>query len=201
MTCKLFLNKKTKARSVRVGKMRGKGTWGLMLGGTFDPVMTVLQIVCMQAVFYVGMGATLFVVDAVTWQSRATTAQLFSATSLSSSPLSEHSWWATVLSYTINGVITSFAMVHVVGKARKAADFAFTAVIIHCVVSLAYDARLQAWASWEWWLSMLLVASATTLLSETLCMRHELTDIPVGLFSSSDLTLSRSLTRPFQTVV
>ena len=172
--------------------MKG-GTWGLMLGGAFDPVMTVYQIVCMQAAFYLGAVPILFVLDAVTLQPTvATLAQLFSPTSISSHALSMHSWWVTLLGYLLNVLPTSFAVARVVGKARRAADFSFTIFLLHAVASCIYDFRVQAFLSWGWWISMVVLASLTTFLSEALCMKSELTEIPLGLFSQHSSSASQT---------
>jgi hypothetical protein len=81
---------------------------------------------------------------------------------------------------------SAFLIFKVVQRARKCADFAATIMLIHLLICTAYDGIPN---SFSWWLFS---ASWTVLLavvSEYLCVRKEMMDIPLNTLSLEEMSV------------
>eukprot|EP00727_Mastigamoeba_balamuthi_P010082 m51a1_g5697 hypothetical protein (174) ;mRNA; r:1020891-1021500 len=161
-------------------------------GGSWDPVTIILQIVCLQSVFYVSLGSVAVSVDIVAttfgWPTPPRPASRGAPTVLEilfdprSCTFYYVSGWLCILSYHIAAILCSFAAVFVVEKARKCLDFAATVFILHGAACVLY-AGPRSLSSGAWWIAQVASLVALALLSEHLCRRRELREIPRG-FSS-----------------
>jgi len=167
------------------GRRRKKGATatatGSFLTSTWDPVLIVGQIVCMQALFYVSLGLLLLVLDAAA-HAPLTLAQLLDPAATQATTAGgeqKRLWWIPIVALFANALVLAGGMVFVVEKARKCLDFACTAYINHVFAAVCY-AGVASLASPVWWATLVGAAALSAVVAEFLCMRRELRDIPIG---------------------
>ncbi|KAL0035253.1 hypothetical protein WJX79_008720 [Trebouxia sp. C0005] len=117
----------------------------------YDPVYIIAQIASIQAIFYITLGA-LFWLLVGPYASGLTLSYLFSSV------------WLQVGGWMVE-------------RAKKCLDFSFTVHFIHIVASASYAGFPRRW---EWWGVTGASFLITALLSEAICTRRELRDIPLG---------------------
>lgn len=74
-------------------------------------------------------------------------------------------------------VVTAISIALIVERAKKCLDFSFTVHFIHVVACISYAGFPRRW---EWWGVTGGSFIITALLSEAICARRELRDIPLG---------------------
>ena len=70
----------------------------------------------------------------------------------------------------------SLLMAIIVEKSKKCLDFSFTLFVVHLIIVSAYDGFP---ATWDWWIVHILSMICMVLLSEFLCSRREMEEIPL----------------------
>jgi protein SYS1 len=82
------------------------------------------------------------------------------------------------VAFLVNAIVSAAAIRIVVARAKKCWDFGSTIYILHLLaVSLWQGFPLR----WFWWVLIISCASITVLLSEYLCVRFEMAEIPITL--------------------
>lgn len=136
----------------------------------YDPVYIIAQIVSIQAIFYITLGA-LFWLLVGPYAGGLALSYLFSSVWL------QVGGWMVLLSSLGTAVVTAVSIAFIVERAKKCLDFSFTVHFIHMVASAAYAGFPRRW---EWWGVTGGSFLITALLSEAICARRELRDIPLG---------------------
>ncbi|VAH61440.1 hypothetical protein VPH35_044582 [Triticum aestivum] len=146
----------------------------------WDPWLIVAQIVCLQCLYYLGLG--LFMALLVgTRVPRLTLLYLFDFATLT--PRTTTGWCA-IASFLLAAIAGAGFMFYVIERAKKCLDFAATLYIIHLFICIIYG----GWpASGTWWVVNIVGLAIMSLLGEYLCIRRELKDIPVRLRASKQL--------------
>jgi hypothetical protein len=82
-------------------------------------------------------------------------------------------------------LFSSFALWHVVKRAKLCLDFTFTVHFFHAVFCLMYNGYLAS--SFSWWVLHAVCLTLMCVGGEFLCMRTELKAIPVSMGPRADL--------------
>eukprot|EP01105_Mastigella_eilhardi_P024135 TRINITY_DN6231_c0_g1_i1.p1 TRINITY_DN6231_c0_g1~~TRINITY_DN6231_c0_g1_i1.p1 ORF type:complete len:160 (-),score=40.83 TRINITY_DN6231_c0_g1_i1:114-593(-) len=146
--------------------------------GRWDPVGIVAQMVCVQALFYLGATSALFVLDAVAVGEHVTARQLFSPHEAS---IAFARGWIVVGAFVINAAFSSVCLMVVVEKAKKCLDFAATEQLFHILACIAYSREIP-FRHPVWWILQVTCVLITYALGEYLCVRKELRELPRNLF-------------------
>lgn len=136
----------------------------------YDPVYIIAQIASVQAIFYITLGALLWVLVGP-YAGRLTLSYIFSSAWL------KVGGWMVVLSSLGTAVITAISIALIVERAKKCLDFSFTVYFVHVAACVCYAGVPR---HWQWWGMIAGSFVLTALLSETICARRELRDIPLG---------------------
>ncbi|KAM0859331.1 hypothetical protein ACQ4PT_047258 [Festuca glaucescens] len=140
----------------------------------WDPWLIVAQIVCLQCLYYLGLG-TFMALLVGTRVPRLTLLYLFDFAILT--PRTTTGWCA-IASFILAAIAGAGFMLYVIERAKKCLDFAATLYIIHLFICIIYG----GWpASVTWWVVNIVGLAIMSLLGEYLCIRRELQDIPVRI--------------------
>ena len=86
--------------------------------------------------------------------------------------------YVTVISFVAVAVASSPVLLVVVGRAKKCLDFCATMYLWHavavCIVSRSVPASVV------WWLAAAVCVALSTVVSEMVCLRQEMKEIPVS---------------------
>ena len=137
----------------------------------FQPVLIVLQIICMQCFFYLAMG-TLAALSHVIWDTPVALDHMFT-----DGYVNFHSWsgWSACLGNIATGVAGAYLLSIVVEKSKKCVDFTFTVYFFHIIACSIYQ---EFPLVWEWWLSIVVSSVIMATLGEYWCASIEMEDIP-----------------------
>eukprot|EP00890_Picochlorum_soloecismus_P005854 jgi/Picsp_1/626/NSC_00622-R1_coatomer subunit beta -1 len=152
----------------------------------FNPRTIVFQILSLQAIFYIILGVAQLVLVAP-YSGKLTPKSLFE--------------WKTTVgfdtfqgymvtgSYGLTSLLMSVAIWKIVKRMKKCADFCFTVYFVHfastCVLS-GFPLSIP------WWICLASSFAITALLSEWLCSREELAEIPLSSLLPTRSSSSRS---------
>eukprot|EP01063_Lacrimia_lanifica_P009902 TRINITY_DN16737_c0_g2_i1.p1 TRINITY_DN16737_c0_g2~~TRINITY_DN16737_c0_g2_i1.p1 ORF type:complete len:208 (+),score=55.45 TRINITY_DN16737_c0_g2_i1:59-682(+) len=139
----------------------------------FDPVLIVTQIVVLQAVFYLLVGGAFFLFEGSLLPTTPSLSIVFNADLLD---LHTVVGVVSVGVFTLAAVAMAWAFLAVVSRSKRCLDHAVTMYTVHtllCTAAYHFPTTL------DYWLLILTNASGLTLLSEYLCMKQELRDIPI----------------------
>lgn len=148
--------------------------FGFVASG-FDPALIVGQIVTMQALLYISLGAWLLLLNGLIGRP-ATAVGLEHVFSAGALELSYPGSSVSLAAFFFNAIAGGGFLMLVVERAKKCLDFAATAHILHLLGCAMYDGFPE---SWEWWVVTLASLIVMALLGEYLCMRREMRDIPL----------------------
>ena len=140
-------------------------------GRNFQPVLIILQIICMQCLFYLGWG-TFAAACHIILESPIALDHFFTDRYVNFS-----SWggWTECLINLCSGVIGAYLLSVVVEKSKKCVDFTFTVYFIHVITCSNFrDFPLM----WEWWISIIISSIVMASLGEYWCAQQEMEDIP-----------------------
>lgn len=140
----------------------------------WDPILIVAQIVTIQCLFYISYGLLLWILVGPYASGHLTLEHFFGA-----GWLGIHSFvaWMAILANICNALPASLSIVLVVERAKKCLDFSATLYILHLVGASICSGFPKSAA---WWVSNGVAFALTAVLSEWLCLRRELRDIPIG---------------------
>lgn len=140
----------------------------------WDPVLISAQILTIQCLFYLTLGLALWILVGP-YVSGHLVLEAFFGSSL----LGVHNFvgWMAILATILNSLPVSLTILFVVERAKKCLDFSATVYILHLITAWICVGFPRAVT---WWVTNGLAFVFTALLSEWLCLRRELRDIPIG---------------------
>lgn len=138
----------------------------------WDPWLIVLQIVCLQCLYYITLG--LFISILVGSRvSRMSLVYLFDFSTLSASTVTG---WCAITSILLSAAAGAVYLLYLIERAKKCLDFAATLYIIHLFICIIYG----GWpSSITWWVVNVTGLALMSLLGEWLCIRREMREIPI----------------------
>ncbi|KAK9834018.1 hypothetical protein WJX81_003396 [Elliptochloris bilobata] len=139
----------------------------------WDPLLILAQIVTLQCLFYLSLGALLFLFVGP-WVSRLALEHC-----LDDRYLNFHSFlgWMVTAANVANALVAAVCLVFVVGRAKKCLDFAATLYLLHLAAVSAMSAIPSSFA---WWAVNIWGMVLAAVLGEWLCLQRELQEIPIG---------------------
>ena len=137
----------------------------------FQPVLIILQIVCMQSLFYLGMG-TFAALCHVIWDTPVALDRFFTDRYVN---FNSWSGFSECSKNMITGVIGAHLLSIVVEKSKKCVDFTFTVYFFHVIFCCIYQ---EFPLVWEWWVSLVVSSVIMATLGEYWCASKEMEDIP-----------------------
>ena len=157
--------------------------------GVFDPILIIGQLVAVTCAFYFATGSVLGV---LMWciSQRPSLWLLLDSHALSLDLLRG---WMVLLAYVAGTLGAAAAIRLLVARSKKALDFSASLFIFHTIISWA---TYHFPDTWTWWILFLSLLVGLALLSEYLCMRAELQDIPRGSASPAAARSLRTLNSP-----
>lgn len=139
----------------------------------WDPLLIIAQIVSIQCLFYLGLGLWQTILFGPYIGSLNVT-HLFGWRHMS---FKTFLGWMTIAANIINAPLGAVYLLWIVERAKKCLDFASTCYFFHFVFCCAYTGFP---ASLEWWLTNLAGLAIMSLMGEWLCVRREMSDIPIS---------------------
>lgn len=141
----------------------------------WDPVLIISQIMCLQCAYYFSVSLLHCVICGVFFQRGSSLDYLFLD--------SRMNFWdpwgkCTFVVFLINPLFCSLATLMLIKRTKQCLDFVCTMHLIHLIVCSIYSRHFPS--SSAWWIANILSTILTTVMSEYLCMRFELKEIPVG---------------------
>lgn len=140
----------------------------------FDPILILAQIVLLQACFYTSYLLLLVFFNRATGTVDSVTDQVFDHTHIT---LKHFPGWVTTSALVLAAVgPTALAFVAIVGRAKRAADFACTLLISHVVATSIHSGFPN---SLVWWAVHIVATVGLAVVAEFVSLRLELRDIAV----------------------
>jgi hypothetical protein len=140
---------------------------------SFDPVLIVYQIVCIQAFYYLFMGTLLGIFHTI-FDIQVTLDHFFNAEFVT---FDTWSGWTIIFCTFLGALGGAYLLSIVVEKSKKCVDFTFTLYFMHILICGFYSGEFPL--QWEWWLIMVLSSVVMASLGEYICSKAELEDIPL----------------------
>lgn len=142
---------------------------------SFDPLLILSQIILLQSVFYISDLLFLLLFNYATGTSASLVSQMFDP---SYTTLRHFPGWITCLSLLLSACgPTAVAFVLLVGRAKRATDFALTLLISH-IVAVSVRSGIPTRAMW--WVLNAIAVGGLAIVAEMLSMRVEMREISVG---------------------
>ncbi|XRA98887.1 protein SYS1 [Pycnococcus provasolii] len=172
----------------------------------FDPSLILAQMMCMQSVLYLAMGALVFTLRIFAWpyiirvkhkhndagEHTGPPAACARALPMVLDPACTNATsaegWLIIGAWVVTAVILAFALVPIIERAKKCLDFVATAYGIHFVVASIYAHKLPNTVAFYCTQIFCIVLSAV--LGEWLCLSRELQEIPIAAPPSELLPLT-----------
>ncbi|KAA0186875.1 hypothetical protein HAZT_HAZT006779 [Hyalella azteca] len=139
----------------------------------WDPPLIIAQIITMQAVYYVGLGVWIALLDLFTGH-HVTLDSIFRYQELQ---IRESHGRAVMAAFILNSITSAVGLWKVVQRTKQCLDFSATAHFVHLIICWCYAGHLPALPSL--YLLHLLTLTLMCVLGEYLCLRTEMTTIPV----------------------
>lgn len=144
----------------------------------WDPWLIVAQIVALQCLYYLTLGAFLTILVG-TRVSRMSLVYFFDFATVSAST---GTGWCVIASIMLSAVAGAGYLLYLIERAKKCLDFSATVYIIHLFICIAYG----GWpSSITWWVVNGTGLAVMALLGEYLCIKRELREIPISRFRSN----------------
>ncbi|KAI8618327.1 integral membrane protein S linking to the trans Golgi network-domain-containing protein [Chytriomyces sp. MP71] len=140
----------------------------------FDPIYTVIQIVCYQSSGYLGLSLVVLMVESLTG-SDITLDHLLNWHDVR---LDTVLGWFISFAFLINAVLCSFPLLFIVQRTRQCLDFAATFYFFHLIFTSIYSGSVPT--SPIWWLLVGACIGISTAGGEYLCYQKELEPIVVN---------------------
>eukprot|EP00210_Caulerpa_lentillifera_P003650 g3484.t1 len=141
----------------------------------WDPVLIVAQITTIQCLFYFSIG----IIEIVVLGQFVTDISLSYVFDWRKLALKNLAGVITVLAHLLSAALTSIYIVHVVERSKKCLDFSSTVYIIHLLLCSCYSGLPS---NIEWWAVNSFGLGLMALLSEWMCIKKELQEIPLSTF-------------------
>ncbi|XP_075510512.1 uncharacterized protein LOC142546595 [Primulina tabacum] len=143
----------------------------------WDPWLIVAQIVCLQSLHYLTLGIFLSILVG-TRVSRMSLVYFFDYATVDASTVTG---WCIISSILLSSIAGAGFSLYLVERAKKCLDFSATVYITHLFICILYG----GWpSSMTWWVVNITSLAIMALLSEYLCMRRELREIPISRYRS-----------------
>lgn len=136
----------------------------------YDPIHIIAQIASIQAIFYITLGSLFWLVVGP-YVGKLALSYVFSNVW----PINHGE--RVLLASLGTAVVTAVFLALIVERAKKCLDFSFTVYFIHTIACIGYAGIPRRW---QWWGLTSGSFVITALLSEAICARRELRDIPLG---------------------
>ena len=135
----------------------------------WDPVLIISQIIAVQTFYYIALGLLLAAFD-VLFAGSLSIAQLFDYRELG-----YNLGFLIAISFLLCTSAAAFALFVFVGRAKQCLDFAATLHFIH-FIACCWFAGLPGIS---WWILNIVCCVVTAVLGEYICMRYEISAIPI----------------------
>ncbi|KAF2357694.1 Integral membrane protein SYS1-related [Trinorchestia longiramus] len=139
----------------------------------WDPPLIVSQIMTMQAIFYIGLGIWVAILDLFTGH-HLTLDSIFRYQELQ---IRESHGRAVMAAFILNSMTSAVGLWKVVQRTKQCLDFSATAHFLHLLLCWGYAGHLPLLPSL--YLLQLLTLALMCVLGEYLCLRTEMNTIPV----------------------
>lgn len=153
----------------------------------WDPALIIAQIVTIQCVFYFSIS----VIDYFALSQMVKPVTLDYIFDWRKLALKNMAGALTALTHLLTAALTSIYIVHIVERSKKCLDFSATVYILHFLFCCVYAGIPH---NVEWWATNSLGLGLMALLSEWMCIRREMQEIPLSTFryrNSSPLQATR----------
>ncbi|EEB12748.1 conserved hypothetical protein [Pediculus humanus corporis] len=154
---------------------------GQFRNSTWDPILIMSQIVALQALFYLSLGAIVFLMDCLLGSSRSLD-HLFKYQEIHVRDLGGK---LIIAGFIINALFGAFGLWFIVERTKQCLDFSSTAHLIHLIACWNYNSSFPNTLSW--WLLNLACLGIMCISGEFLCLRSELRAIPINFTPKVDL--------------
>ena len=137
----------------------------------WDPLLICSQMLVLQCAYYAQFGVFLVLFHYLL-STRLSLSLVLDGDLIR---LSQSRGWTPVMAQLCTAVVCSYAVLLVVGRAKRCLDFCSTLYLFHYLACVAYGGIPS---SWQFYLVLGVSTAVTVLLSEWLCMHEELKWIP-----------------------
>lgn len=153
---------------------------GIMFYGAvvWDPWLIVSQIVCLQCLYYLTLGVLMSILVGAR-VSRMSLVYFFDFSTLTASTVTG---WLAIAGFLLSSIAGAGYILCLIERAKKCLDFSATVYVIHLFICIMYG----GWpSSLTWWIVNLTGLVLMALLSEWLCIRREMREIPITRLRSN----------------
>ena len=147
-------------------------TNGSFKRNVWDPFLIISQIIAVQSVFYAGFGLWLVALRFLIHR-HMSLRYIFDS---SVNNILTIEGRIQLIAFLLNSLTSSLSFRFIVQRAKLCLDFAFTEHFIHFLLCWWIFGFPKFWV---WWVMNILGILLVSILSEFLCMRHEIKAIPV----------------------
>ncbi|XP_062501002.1 protein SYS1 homolog [Corticium candelabrum] len=137
----------------------------------WDPILLVSQMITMQCLFYVSLGLWLYVIDSVMGLEKSIH-QILDHVEIADF----NNGRPTMLASSLNCLTSAIGLRIIIGRSKQCFDFTSTLYFFHMIITWIYSGIPTHWG---WWVLNAMCLALTTVLGEFLCMRAEMSAIPV----------------------
>ena len=161
---KLFSNLSSKFYHRMVGHFRYT---------VWDPPLIIAQIISMISILYGGLGFCLLILDYIIG-TPISLGQVFSY-----SEIHTKGWNGKIVlaAFTINSLCCSIGLWFIVQRTKQCLDFSVTIHLFHLIACCYYNGYFPI--TYSWWLLNAVCVTVMCVCGEFLCMKSELSSIPV----------------------
>ncbi|XP_009358196.2 protein SYS1 homolog isoform X1 [Pyrus x bretschneideri] len=152
----------------------------------WDPWLIVVQIACLQCLYYLTLGffLSIFVGTRV---SRMSLVYFFDYATLTVSTVTG---WCVIGSFLLSALAGAGYLLLLIERAKKCLDFSATLYIVHLFLCIAYG----GWpSSITWWVANVTGVALMAVLGEYLCFKRERREIPITRYRASKNKHSRGI--------
>lgn len=142
----------------------------------FDARLIIAQIVFLQSIFYISQGVVLLFLSFVT---ESTEISLWEALASTSMTIQYIEGWVPILTAFITAPIISTLVFIIVRRAKQCLDYCATIYLIHFLACWLFEGLFPV--NPAWWFVNIACMAISTVLSEFMCARQEMSSISLSI--------------------
>ncbi|KAJ8926020.1 hypothetical protein NQ315_009875 [Exocentrus adspersus] len=147
----------------------------------WDPWLIISQIISVQCILYVTLGLIVFLLGLLAGDT-LTLDHIFEYHEIQVRDIGGR---LVISSFVINSLFGAVVLWYIVERTKQCMDFSCTWHVIHLVICWFYNGQFPTTLSW--WVLNVACATLMCVCGEFLCLRTELSAIPLSLGPKTDL--------------
>jgi hypothetical protein len=155
----------------------------------WDPILLVFQIISMQLQFYFTLSIIIYLINIffnlIQPKNDLYLYSLDKIFNFKSINFIEKSGRLVSFAFLANSFLSALFEYYIINRTKQCLDFTVTVYFYHILFCWFYNSQFPN--TFSFWFTIVLSTSTMTLLSEYLCMKAELKEIPLGLIPKTNV--------------